>query len=75
MTEKCYRFRLLLNAEQVLMYYQGQVKSVVVQTDSGLRVQVDLVHFRRFFQHNGLDGRFELSTHTNGKFKALVKIN
>lgn len=75
MAERRYRFRLLLSADQVLMYYQGQIKSVLVQADSGLRVQLDLVHFRGFFQHSGLDGRFELLTDANGKFKALHKIN
>lgn len=75
MAERRYRFRLLLSAEQVLSYYQGHVKSVVVQADNGLRIQLDLVHFRRFFQHSGLDGRFELLTDANGKFKALHKIN
>lgn len=75
MAERCYRFRLLLTAEQVLSYYQGQVTAVVVQADNGLRVQLDLHHFRRYFQHSGLDGRFELFTDENGKFKALQKIN
>ena len=37
MTERSYRFRLLLSADQVLSYYQGHVKSVVVQADNGLR--------------------------------------
>ncbi len=75
MAEQRYRFRLILSAEQVLWFYQGQIKSVIVQADNGLRVQLDLVHFRRYFQHSGLDGRFELLTDSRGKFKALQKIN
>lgn len=75
MAEQSYRFRLLLSAEQVLSYYHGHITAVVVQADNGLRVQLDLRHFRRYFQHSGLDGRFELFTDENGKFKALRKIN
>lgn len=75
MAEHCYRFRLLLSAEQVLSFYRGHITAVVVQADNGLRVQLDLRHFRRYFQHSGLDGRFELFTDENGKFKALQKIN
>lgn len=57
------------------MYYQGHATAVVVQADNGLRVQLELRHFRSYFQHNGLDGRFELLTDAQGKFKALNKIN
>lgn len=75
MAEKTYRFRLILTTEQILAYYQGHVTAVVVQADNGLRVQLDLRHFRRYFQHSGLDGYFELFTDEKGKFKALHKIN
>lgn len=75
MAEKSYRFRLVLTAEQVLLFYQGHITSVIVQADNGLRIQLDLKHFRSYFQHHGLDGRFELFTDENGKFKALYKIN
>lgn len=75
MADKKYRFRLVLTTEQVLAFYQGHVTAVVVQADNGLRVQLDLRHFRRYFQHSGLDGHFELLTEPNGKFKALYKIN
>lgn len=75
MAEKRYRFRLLLSTEQVLSFYQGHITAVVVQADNGLRLQIDLQHFRRYFQHSGLDGRFELFTDENGKLKALQKIN
>jgi hypothetical protein len=75
MADKKYRFRLVLTTEQVLAFYQGHVTAVVVQADNGLRVQLDLRHFRRYFQHSGVDGHFELLTEPNGKFKALHKIN
>ena len=75
MADRRYCFRLVLTTEQVLSYYQGQVTAVVVQADNGLRVQLDLRHFRRYFQHSGLDGHFELFTDENGKFKSLQKIN
>lgn len=75
MADRVYRFWLILSSEQVLSYYQGLVKSVVVQAESGLKVQLDLYHFRSYFQHNGLNARFELITDSRGKFKALKKIS
>ncbi len=75
MTDRLFRFRLVLSTEQVLGFYQGQIKSVVVQADNGLRIQLDLLHFRQYFLHSGLDGYFELLIDGRGKFKTLQKIN
>lgn len=75
MANKIYRFRLILTTDQVLSYYQGLVKSVVVQAENGLKIQLDLYHFRPYFLHSGLNARFELTTDVQGKFKALKKIN
>lgn len=75
MADRLFRFRLVLSTQQVLGFYQGQIKSVVVQADNGLRLQVDLLHFRQYFSHCGLDGYFELLIDGRGKFKALKKIN
>lgn len=75
MADRQYRFTVILNAEQVLWFYQGQVSSVQVMTDCGKRLQIDLLHFRPFFQHTGLNARFLLTTSLQGKFKRLDKIN
>ncbi len=75
MNEKIYRFFLVVDAEKLLWYYQGQVKNVVVTDDLGLKIQIPLHHFKPFVQHQGLIGRFELTTSSEGKFIALKKIS
>lgn len=75
MMQRIYRFRLELTSEQCLGYYQGIIQYVLVQAESGERVQLRAEHFRPFISHSGLSGRFELTTTQLGKFVALKKIN
>ena len=73
--QRLYRFRLELTSEQCLGYYQGIVRYVLVQAESGEKVQLRAEHFRSFISHAGLSGRFELITTPSGKFISLKKIN
>ncbi|RVU40837.1 DUF2835 family protein [Rheinheimera riviphila] len=73
--QRIYRFRLELSPEQCLGYYQGIIQYVLVQAESGERVQLRAENFRAFITHNGLSGSFELTTTEQGKFIALKKIN
>ena len=73
--QRVYRFRLELTSLQCLGYYQGIIRYVLVQAETGERVQLLADHFRPFITHSGLSGRFELTTTTIGKFVALKKIN
>lgn len=75
MSQRKYIFSMCLTAEQVLWYYQGHIKSVVVQADSGERVQLELRHFKPFIRHEGVKARFELVTSLSGNFISLKKIN
>lgn len=73
--QRTYRFRLELTSEQCLGYYQGIIRYVLVQAESGEKVQLSADHFRTFISHAGLFGRFELTTTQTGKFISLKKIN
>lgn len=73
--QRTYRFRLELTSDQCLGYYQGIIRYVLVQAESGERVQLSADHFRPFICHAGLYGRFELITTQTGKFVSLKKIN
>ena len=70
-----YRFRAKLTPDQVLAYYAGHAKSLLVVTEQQLKLQLDLVHFKPFFNYHGLDGYFELTTTDSGQFLRLKKIN
>jgi hypothetical protein len=75
LSQKVYRFYLQLSAEQVLWYYQGHVKSVVVLAESGEKIQLELKHFKPFIRHHGVKAYFELVTTEHGNFIAIKKIN
>lgn len=75
MSPRTFQFSINLTAEQVLWYYQGHINAVVVQADTGERVQLELRHFTPFIQHHGVRARFELVISSQGKFIALKKIN
>lgn len=69
-----YVFSAKLVPEQVLAYYSQQATSVIVVSDQGVKIQLDLRHFQPFFTHQGLNGRFVLSTDHMGRFIRLEKI-
>lgn len=70
-----YRFRAKLTPDQVLAFYQGHAKSLLVLTEQQLTLRLDLVHFKPFFNYHGLEGYFELTTTDTGQFLQLKKIN
>ncbi len=70
-----YLFSALLNAEQCLAYYSGEIKYVLVTTDDGVRIQLQFRHLLPFIDSLGLRGRFRLSVSEQGAFVRLEKIN
>lgn len=70
-----YRFAVKLDKSQCLAFYQGVITEVVVYSDTGQTVQLPLKHFRRYMQHEGLQGFFVLTVTNEGKFYRLEKIN
>ena len=70
-----YKFRLILDVEQCLAFYQGRITDVVVYAENGQTVQLPLRYFRPYTQHDGLQGYFVLTLSDDGKFEQLQKIN
>ena len=70
-----YFFNAMLSAEQCYGYYRGDIKNVVVTTDSGERVQLMFKLFQRFIGSDGIRGRFRLIVSEQGAFVSLDKIN
>jgi hypothetical protein len=70
-----YKFRLILDVEQCLAFYQGLYSDVVVKAENGQTVQLPLRHFRPYIQHSGVNARFVLTLTEQGKFSRLEKIN
>ncbi len=53
-------FRMELSRDQVLSYYQGMARKVVVTATDGRRVQFPAEHLRPFVAANGVHGLFEM---------------
>lgn len=70
-----YKFRLVLDVDQCLAFYQGLYTDVVVQAESGMTVQLPLKYFRPYISHAGVNARFVLTLTEQGKFSSLEKIN
>jgi glucose-6-phosphate isomerase len=54
------RFSLVISADEMLRYYRGTAKDVIVTTDGGLRVQFPAQHLQRFVTPDGVRGRFAI---------------
>ena len=70
-----YKFRLVLDVDQCLAFYQGLYSDVVVQAENGQTVQLPLKHFRPYISHSGVNARFVLTLTDQAKFHSLEKIN
>ncbi|RKF20204.1 DUF2835 family protein [Alginatibacterium sediminis] len=68
-----YYFSIFVSYREFLKVYRGQVSSIVVYEEGGLRVQIPAMRFLPFVTAAGIEGRFRL-TLDNNKFVELIKI-
>jgi glucose-6-phosphate isomerase len=68
------RFGLVITADELLRYYRGTAKTVMVTTDEGLRVQFPAEHLQRFVTADGIRGRFAVSFDENNKIAGIRRI-
>jgi len=68
------RFSLVIPADEMLRYYRGTAKNVLVTTDGGLRLQFPAEHLQRFITPDGIHGRFAIRFDANNKFAGIRKI-
>jgi|TARA_B110000090_G_C13219146_1_gene384061 hypothetical protein len=69
-----YYFFINISSSQYLPYYQGQIKSVVTTSTTGLKVQFPAMHLRKYLTTSGISGYFCLET-KNNKFLSLSKLS
>jgi hypothetical protein len=62
-----------MTSDEFFPYYQGRILSVVVQTETGIKVQFPAMHLRNYITPSGVSGRFCLET-LNNKFISLTKV-
>ncbi|MCG6268387.1 DUF2835 domain-containing protein [Vibrio furnissii] len=66
-----YFFSLNISYQSFLSHYSGAASTVLVLTESGLRLQLPAEKFRPFLSQIGVKGRFRLTTDQNNKFLKL----
>lgn len=71
--EKNYYFSLSISYTKFQNYYSGIASKVVVETNTGLKIQLAAAKLRPFLLQNGIYGRFHLVIDEKNKFKSLSK--
>ena len=67
-------FGLSVSADQILRYYSGNAKAVIVTADDGRTLQIPADRFRPFVTQNGISGRFEITLDAHNKLIDLRKL-
>lgn len=68
------RFSLVITPDEMLRYYRGTAKNVLVTSDQGLRVQFPAEHLQRFITPDGVRGRFAIEFDANNKIVGVRRI-
>lgn len=71
---KQYTFQIMIPYDEIMLYYQGQANAVYIQTEQGVSIEVDALHFREYVHANGIQGRFRLTTDDNNRFVSMERI-
>jgi hypothetical protein len=70
-----YRFRLNINSDDYLRFYQAQARYVHARTVEGKGIKFPAEHLRPYVTHSGINGLFELESTDQGKFVALRRVD
>lgn len=68
-------FRLQIDQQQILRYYQGTASQIQVISECGRRLQFPAMRLRPFLTQNGISGRFRLTIDADNRFVKLKKIS
>lgn len=68
-------FTAKLSAEEVLGIYNGSIQKVIVLSESGLRIELNAMHFRAFTSSSGISGRFKILLDENNRMLSLTRVS
>jgi len=69
------RFRMYLSASEAERYYRGTARFVVVQAETGQKIQFPAQHIRPFIDQYGVKGYFSIEFDDNHKLLSLKKLS
>lgn len=70
-----FRFRIAIDAQEYLRYYQGQVDSVRVQSVDGRVIQFPANALQKYVDRSGVNGSFRILFDDNNKLISLERIS
>ena len=73
--ETRYRFFLRLNSKTLEQYYLKPYLRLQVMSSCGRRLSIPVSNFQKFFEHEGLNGYFEVSVSDQGKICQVCKLD
>ncbi len=68
-----YYFSIKITSAEFLPYYEGKIKTIIVTTNQGVKVEFPAMNIRKYLTSSGIQGYFCLETKQN-KFLSLVKL-
>jgi len=69
------RFRIAIDAQEYLRYYQGAVDSVQITTTDGRRIQFPAGVLQKFVDRSGVNGSFRIVYDKNNKLISVDRIS
>jgi len=69
-----FEFNMALSAQEIRSIYEGQARYILVDSDTGLKLQLPAVNFRNFVTTDGIHGRFSVTIDANNKIRELRKL-
>jgi Protein of unknown function (DUF2835) len=69
-----YTFSMNISYQSYLNHYSGAASTVLVVTDSGLKLQLPASRFRPFLSQLGVRGRFRIVVNAQNKFEKIEQI-
>jgi uncharacterized protein YqjF (DUF2071 family) len=67
-------FRLHVEREAAMKYYQGKAQAVITRADNGQTLRFPAIHIRRFIDQNGIHGHFLIRFDAKHKLVDLQRI-
>lgn len=71
---RSFTFNVNISYNLFLQHYSGAASSVVVLTDTGLKLQLPAVRLRSFLTHAGIVGKFRVLVNSDNKFEKIERI-
>ncbi len=66
-----YRFDIALSTAETRTIYAGRARYIIVEADTGIRLQLPAANFRRFVDRDGIHGRFRVRVSDDNRITGL----